>query len=111
MTIRTPYSLMALAGLVVLAGCHTNTSDEAASQNNVTKAPENESVEKPDTTQPPRATNVAEAAANQMEPPSISEEQQTLDDADATGLTSRLPDENVTPPPPSDGASGMARQH
>jgi len=38
-TTRTPYSLMALAGLVVLAGCHTNTSDEAASQNNVTEAP------------------------------------------------------------------------
>lgn len=103
---RTTYSLMALAGLVLLAACDTKTSDEAQPGNEVTEVPVQEPA-KPALNEQ-RETNVAMAPANVMEPPSISEEQQMLDDADATGLTSRLPDDNTSLPPASGGGSGSA---
>ena len=105
---RTTYSLTALAGLVLLAACDTKTPDEAQPGNEVTEVPVTEPA-KPALNEQ-RETNVARAPANVMEPPAISEEQQMRDDADATGLTSRLPDDNAAFPPSSGGGSGSAPQ-
>jgi len=79
----------ALIGALALSACGKK-EEEAPVVNNLVEPPvENVIIDEPDAPLPP-SNNVAEPAP--VAPPSVSEQQQILDDADATGMTARLPD-------------------
>lgn len=107
---RASYLLTVLAGLVALAGCDRNKPDEAPQRNDVTEMPKKAPAQKPVRNLSQGATSAATASANLADPPQISEEQQMLDDADATGLTTRLPEVSEATPPSSEGTGGSAQQ-
>jgi len=98
---------LALAITLTLAGCNGRRDDENAidtNDANVMNVPEELPIETGplnDSQTPPNA----DAAENKASPPQISDEQQIQDDADATGMTSRLPDETETPLPALDSAA------
>jgi hypothetical protein len=95
---------LALVVTLALAGCNGKPDDESINEANVTNVPE----EVPSETVPFNASPVpsnAGAVENRASPPPISDEQQIQDDADATGMTSRLPDETEMPLPASDNAA------
>jgi hypothetical protein len=112
MIMRFPRPLLALAGLALLAACHKSQEGEMPALNNeaednaivVLNETENSVPEAPE--RPRELANAAEPrnVAKPAPPPPVSEEQQTLDDADATGLTSRIPDESATPAAPAQSA-------
>ncbi|EQB01368.1 ABC-type glycerol-3-phosphate transport system substrate-binding protein [Sphingobium wenxiniae] len=82
-------ALIALAGALALSACGKK-QEEAPAANNLVEPPvENVIIDEPDTVPEPsqNVTNTAPAAP----PPAVSEDQQMLDDAAATGMTSRLP--------------------
>lgn len=83
-------ALLALTGALALAACGKKEEDAPAAINNLVEPPvENVIVEEPEAPLPePQNNAVATPAAP---PPSVSEQQQILDDAEATGMTSRLP--------------------
>lgn len=91
MTMRAAL-LLAFAGTLALAGCDRSVPED--------EAPVNDSIELPvETPTPVEVINEVAPAENATAelpppapPPTFSEEQQMHDDADATGLTSRLPD-------------------
>ena len=94
---RKTTALLAMAGLMTLAACHGKDEGPPPADNDIIELDNNE-------TQPPEAPPVIEPEAptnNVAEPkappppPKVSEDQQMLDDADATGLTSRLPDNSA----------------
>ncbi len=88
--------MLALAGTLVLAGCNGGRDDENARDDNVM----DELDERPVDTVPfNRVEEEPSAPENKVQAPQISEEQQIQDDAEASGMTSRLPDETETPPP------------
>ena len=90
---RKMLSTLTLAGLVLLAACDRKPPEEEPALNNMAdNMADNEAAPAPENNMA-NAANVAEAPKIPP-PPSVSEEQQMKDDADATGLTSRLPDEN-----------------
>ncbi|MFB0874724.1 MULTISPECIES: hypothetical protein [unclassified Sphingobium] len=83
-------ALAALAGTLILAACGKKPEEPEATNNLVEPPVENVVVEEPDAPLPePQNNAVATPAAP---PPSVSEQQQILDDAEATGMTSRLPE-------------------
>lgn len=88
--------VFAAAGLLALAGCSSGHKDEEILTENAEEAnvviPQENAVVPPVAVE--NATNTAERAAP---PPAFSDEQQTRDDADASGLTARLPDEETQP--------------
>lgn len=104
--------LLAVAGLLVIAGCHSKSDDETIPANDiVNEVPEDVPVETPVDNQSRPESNAADAATNKVAPPRISEEQQMQDDADATGMTSRLPEEDVSPPAPQKVEKAEATPH
>lgn len=105
---RACYLLTVLAGVLALAGCDTKTPDDASLRNEVTEVPQEEPVESPAVRLPQGPTNMATGPANLAEPPQVSEEQQMLDDADATGLTTRLPEASEALPSSTEGVNGSA---
>jgi predicted small lipoprotein YifL len=89
MTMRKA-AILTLAAAVALAACsskppETLPEDNVAEVDNVT---ENANV-----AVAPLAENVTNVAEKAAPAPSLTDEQQMRDDADATGMTSRLPDE------------------
>ena len=97
------FALIALSGALALAACGKKEEDAPAPVNNLVEPPvENVIVEEPEAPAP-EPQNVAEPAPV-APPPSISEEQQILDDAEASGMTSRLPRDGE-PGMPADEAS------
>jgi len=98
---------LTLVVTLALAGCNGRRDDENANDANdanVMNVPE----EVPIDTAPLNASQIpsnAGAAATKASPPQISDEQQIQDDADATGMTSRLPDETEMPLPALDSAA------
>ena len=97
-----PLTFAALSGALLLAACGQK-EEEAPATNNLVEPPvENVIVEEPEAPAP-EPQNVAEPAPV-APPPSISEEQQILDDAEASGMTSRLPRDGE-PGMPADEAS------
>lgn len=110
---RYTLPLLALAGALALAGCDSSDPAANAVEENVVEAPIveepvnipviNEIEEEP-------AANTVETVPPPAPAPVISDEQQTLDDADAIGLTSRIPegDSGETPPPPGEGRNDSA---
>ncbi len=91
--------VIALAGMLslVLAGCRDREEAAPEELNNSANAAEPVNASTPAPPPPPPA-NVAEAPAPSME---FSDDQQMRDDADATGLTARLPREGDAPAAPA----------
>ncbi len=84
-------ALIVLGGALALAGCHSAPRDLPTDENaNVAVPsdipPENTVVATPD-------VNMTANNTTTVAPPKVSEDVQVHDDADATGLTSSLPDE------------------
>lgn len=94
---RKTVSLLALTGLFALSACDWGKKrDEEQPFNNAANEVVDNAVENvPEA--PPPVNEVANTSNVVMPPPppQVSEDQQTLDDADATGLTSRLPEEDA----------------
>ena len=84
---------LAATALLTLSACHKKAEEPVAVENglNDMNADEQQPVETPPVLEPEPTNNMASAAP--PPPPPVPEDQQTLDDADATGLTSRLPDD------------------
>lgn len=84
------FALVALAGALALSACGKK-EEEAPVTNNLVEPPvENVIIEEPEAPLPPPSNN---AAVPQPAPaPTISEQQQIQDDAEATGMTARLDD-------------------
>lgn len=78
-------ALTSLIGVLVLTACGHKEPEEAPA-NNMT-LPYEEDLPTDDTPAPANVQNTVKP----VPPPEIPVEQQTLDDADATGLTARLP--------------------
>lgn len=86
-------ALVALAGALTLAACGKK-EEEAPVTNNLIEPPvENVIVEEPDAlpAAPAPEAEPENRATPAAPPPSVSDEQQMMDDAAATGMTSRLP--------------------
>ncbi|WP_294133761.1 hypothetical protein [Sphingobium sp.] len=97
-------ALFALAGALALSACGKKEEEPTATNNLVEPPVENVIIEEPDAVLPPPSNN---AVATPAAPPSVSEQQQIQDDADATGMTARLPQEGEESQP-ADEASGSA---
>ncbi|CCW19737.1 hypothetical protein EBBID32_41070 [Sphingobium indicum BiD32] len=97
-------ALFALAGALALSACGKKEEEPTATNNLVEPPVENIIIEEPDAVLPPPSNN---AVATPAAPPSISEQQQIQDDADATGMTARLPQEGEETQP-TDEANGSA---
>lgn len=93
---RISHSLAIMAGLLALSACGKKHEEPPVEDNMVVEEPENVTNEIPPLAQPPVEENSAQPVENRIAPPQISEEQQMQDDAEATGMTSRLPDEEGT---------------
>lgn len=83
-------TLFALAGALALSACGKKEEDAPMTNNLVEPPVENVIIEEPDAALPMPGNNVAATPA--APPPSVSEQQQILDDAEATGMTARLPE-------------------
>ncbi|HEX7854291.1 MAG TPA: hypothetical protein VF503_11400 [Sphingobium sp.] len=96
MTMRKSPALLAMAAILALAACHKSKDEEPVQmENNVPEMNEQEPqqpVEAPPVLEPEKPENISAAQPTPPPPPAVTQDQQTLDDADATGLTSRLPD-------------------
>ncbi len=79
-------AFLALAGALALSACGKKAPEEEAPMtNNLVEPPVENIVEEPEA--PPPSNNATAASAPA---PAISDDQQMLDDADASGMTSRL---------------------
>ncbi len=95
-------ALVALAGALALSACGKK-EEEAPVTNNLTEPPvENVVVDEPEAPLPEPQNNAV--ATPPAPPPKISEEQQIQDDAEASGMTSRL-SEDGEQSQTTDGAS------
>ncbi|CAN5211813.1 hypothetical protein BH10PSE13_BH10PSE13_18360 [soil metagenome] len=96
---RKTVSLLALAGIFALSACDwgkKKEDDEVLPLNDSADEVVNNAAEVVPDLAPVR--NEALDISNSVTPPApppVTQDQQTLDAADATGLTSRLPEENV----------------
>lgn len=85
--------IAAAAALFGLSGCNSAPPEKLPDDNyaDLANQTENMVVDQP----PPveNASNAANATAPAAAAPSVSERQQMTDDADATGMTARIPDE------------------
>lgn len=99
--------MLAVAGTLVLAGCNGGRHDENVSDENVIDNFEEAPIDVAPVNRAEPLLNTA-APENKVEAPRISEEQQIQDDAEASGMTSRLPDEYPAASPASDRAAESA---
>lgn len=84
-------AFIALAGALCLAACGKKEEDAPAATNNLVEPPvENVIIEEPEAPLPELQNNAT--ATPPAPPPSVSEQQQIQDDAEATGMTARLPE-------------------
>lgn len=95
---RKSYSLALFAGVLALGACGKKPQEEPVENNVIVEEPEDVPVENFTDAPPPPVTNIVKPVENRVAPPEISEEQQMQDDAEATGMTSRLPDEESSSP-------------
>ncbi|HEX7821154.1 MAG TPA: hypothetical protein VF463_11110 [Sphingobium sp.] len=105
-TLRKSCSLALLGVLLALAACGKKPHEEPVQNEETIEEPDNVTVEEVNPAAPPAAeTNSAKPVENRVAPPEVSEEQQMQDDAEASGMTSRLPDDESA----SAAASGTPR--
>lgn len=83
-------ALIALSGTLVLAACGKKEEQAPATNNMVEPPVENVIVDEPEAPLPEPQNNAV--ATPVAPPPSVSEQQQIQDDAEATGMTARLPE-------------------
>lgn len=84
-------AFIALTGALALAACGKKEEEDRSVPNNMVEPPiENVVVEEPEAPLPEPQNNAV--ATPPAPPPAVSEQQQILDDAEATGMTSRLPE-------------------
>lgn len=81
--------------LLALSACSGGEKNEEVLIDNTEAA--NVAMPETDLAAPPAAAENVTNTATPAAPPSLSEEQQIRDDADASGLTARLPDESTQP--------------
>lgn len=104
---------LAIAGTLLLAACNGGRDDDDVPVENVM----NDVVEMPEETgplAPPENLSNVVVPENKVDAPTISEEQQIQDDAEASGMTSRLPDDDQAPAlganDPSAAGSGQGQR-
>jgi hypothetical protein len=90
---------LALAATLALAGCNSEPDAPPPDAANLSDEVPLDSIPPETLPTPANAAPVENIAA----PPEFSDEQQIQDDAEATGMTSRLPDESATPVAESGG--------
>ncbi|KQM98566.1 hypothetical protein ASE85_12000 [Sphingobium sp. Leaf26] len=84
-------AFIALAGALALAACGKKEEPAPDATNNLVEPPvENVIVEEPEAPLPEVQNNAS--ATPVAAPPKVSEQQQILDDAEASGMTARLPE-------------------
>jgi hypothetical protein len=97
--VRTALIAAGLSALTLTAACHSSAPEGPVENTEVNLAePVNEVIETNivDTTATPVVTNATPAAPKTAD--DLSTDAQTLDDADATGMTAKLPEDNTTQP-------------
>jgi hypothetical protein len=84
---------LVIAGVAALAlsACQGRAPENALDEGNIVEENLTAPIENVAMPEPVNATNAVEPPA--APPPTFSQDEQMRDDADATGLTSRLPDE------------------
>lgn len=92
MTMKMKWTL-ALATTLLLAACNGGPDEETVNDTNVMNVPDEVPV---DTIPANEVQLPSNAAENKVAPPEFSDQQQIQDDADATGMTSRLPEDAGT---------------
>ncbi|MCE7796848.1 hypothetical protein LWE61_09790 [Sphingobium sufflavum] len=95
---RIRYPLGAFAALLALSACGKKPEETPVENDIVVNEVENVTDAPPPSVVLPEEDNSAKPVENKVAPPEISEQQQMQDDAEATGMTSRLPDEDAQPP-------------
>ncbi|AHE52510.1 hypothetical protein [Sphingomonas sanxanigenens] len=109
---RVSLPLLALAGALALAGCGGSGPDAELDGNDVSESPVvEEPVNIPVINEvEEEETNTAEVLPPPAPPPVVSDDEQMREDADATGLTTRLPDDDggETPYPPGEERNDAA---
>lgn len=95
-------ALIALSGALILSACGKKEEDAPVTNTLVEPPVENVIVDEPDAPMPLPDNNAAATPA--APPPSVSEQQQIQDDAEASGMTSRLPEDGEQSLP-ADGTS------
>ena len=91
-------ALLALTGALALAACGRSEPEPQPVGNDVQINVEDVPVEKPIVNEVEEPANTTVDLPPPAPAPHISEDQQMHDDADATGLTSRLPDDQDMAP-------------
>lgn len=86
-------AFLTLSAALALSACNRKPPEPPAT-NNMIEVPE----EMIPANEAPPVVEVPNNSAPAAPPPAVSQDQQTLDDADATGLTARLPDEDSAVP-------------
>ncbi|MDX3908604.1 MAG: hypothetical protein QHC67_02170 [Sphingobium sp.] len=86
-------ALFTLAGALALSACDRKPAEEPQPANNMMEVPQ-ETIPADEAEAPAAVPNNTTPAAPPAPPPEISEDQQMQDDADATGMTARLPEES-----------------
>ena len=104
---RARYRLLIFTGVIALCGCERKPEGDEP-RNAVTEAPAKNRAEKPVPADAKAEKKTAELPA--APPPQVSDDQQVRDDADATGLTARIPDEEEPAPSPSAGTNEVGQQ-
>lgn len=95
-------ALIALSGALILSACGKKEEDAPVTNTLVEPPVENVIVDEPDAPMPLPDNNATATPA--APPPSVSEQQQIQDDAEASGMTSRLPEDGEQSLP-ADGTS------
>lgn len=90
--------VLAITGMFMLAGCEGARDEGNVRDENVTETSHERLNDAAPLNRSEEPKNVA-APENRMAEPEISDEQQIQDDAEASGMTSRLSDENGAVPP------------
>jgi hypothetical protein len=96
--IRSAALAAGIAGLAILGGCHSSAPEETVA-NNLTNFVETANAMAPENIEVPVETPVTNATAAPSNPGAdFTTDEQTYDDAAATGMTSRIPEDNASQP-------------
>ena len=102
-------AFLLMAGALVITGCQKGPpAEDQAPLENVENIDDAVPVENMTMPPVPNATNTANAANAVAPPPKVSDDVQTRDDADATGLTARLPENETMLPGQADNQTRPA---
>ena len=95
---RIPFVLAASIASLALTGCHSSAPEEAVA-NNMTNFVETANAMTPENLVAPTEAPVTNATAAPANPGAdFTTDSHTYDDADATGMTARLPEDNGSEP-------------